>query len=81
MFKVLADRAYGKVRQQVELGFDGGVGALSDADLNAHIAELKEELGFFFCDQSDMACLSDHEVETLKTIHGKMRNGGLTKSG
>ena len=41
-FKVLADRAYGKVKQQIEVGHSHE--HLSDEELNARIEQLQREL-------------------------------------
>jgi hypothetical protein len=58
VFKVLADRAYGKVKEQVEFGLGDDLSAMSNAELNAHIAKLTANLGFHLHDPSDLACLS-----------------------
>jgi hypothetical protein len=76
VFKVLADRAYGKVKEQVEFGSDDDLSAMSNAELNAHIAKLTANLGFHLYDPSDLACLSDDELETLETIQRKIAATG-----
>jgi hypothetical protein len=76
VFKVLADRAYGKVREQVAFGLGDDLSAMSAAELNARIAELKASLGFHLYDPSDLACLSDDELETLEAIQRKIAAAG-----
>jgi hypothetical protein len=76
VFKVLADRAYGKVKEQVEFGLGDDLSAMSNAELNAHIAKLTANLGFHLHDPSDLACLSDDELETLETIQRKIAGAG-----
>jgi hypothetical protein len=76
VFKVLADRAYGKVKEQVEFGRRDDLRAMSDAELNTGIAELMESLGFRPYDPSDLACLSDDELETLEKIQRKIAAAG-----
>jgi hypothetical protein len=76
VFKVLADRAYGKVKEQVEFGLGDDLSAMSNAELNARIIELTASLGFHLYDPSDLACLSDDELETLETIQRKIAAAG-----
>lgn len=76
VFKVLADRAYGKVKEQVQFGVGDDLSAMSTAELNTRIAELKASLGFHLYDPSDLACLSDDEMETLEAIQRKIAAAG-----
>jgi hypothetical protein len=79
VFKVLADRAYGKVKEQVKFGRRDDLRAMSDAELNAGIAELMESLGFRLYDPSDLACLSGNELETLEIIQRKIDAAGKNR--
>ena len=80
-FKILADRAYGRVKEQVECGPRDDLRAMSNSELNAGISELVESLGFRLYDPSDLACLSDDQLESLETIQRKIDEVGKNRLG
>src|SRR5208283_1037422 len=63
--------------KQVEFGVGDDLSALTNAELNARIAELTANLAFRLYDPSDLACrLGMDELEILETIRRKIASAG-----
>lgn len=72
MFKVLADRAYGKVKEQQEFGVNADLREMSETELVTRITELEVQLGFRSYSPIDLECLSDDELRALEAINSKI---------